>query len=746
MAKKKSGIKVPTKNELIKKYGNIIVSANNTKESGLWLPSTFFAFNYTTGGGIPFGKILEIVGEASSGKAIPLYGLVLTSNGWKKMGELNLGDEVMDPVSGNPIKITGIYPQGLQPIYKITFRDGTSTECSEDHLWEVRFRSYSEWKHQVLTLKEILKRGYIKKDGGYKYSIPSTVPLNFYKRELPIHPYILGYILGDGSLNNEKINRIIFNIGVEDAESFQENITKFLKEGATLEDKGIRENPFGKAHRFILKGYGEEIKELCLNGKLSSDKFIPEDYMWSTSEDRKYLLAGLLDSDGTIGNIQKNRAKYSSRFRYSSHSEKLINQLVQLVRSLGGFITEPKKRKRERQFEGYEKRVSYEIKTGGRLPFNPFMLSRKRFQYEDKVSKASQHLEYRRAIVKIEYLGKRECQCIKVDSERGLFMLNDYIVTHNTLIAYNFAYACQQLGGHVIWVDAEQSWMNSWAKENGVDPEKVTLINDTRIEYIADAVADLAIYYRSQLTHNEPILLVIDSIAAMDCADNIDSKLIDGKAEMGGRAKALYKYFRVRSELFYRLGITQIYINQLRTALNVGFGKDSSVSTGGAALGFYASIRAAFYSGKTLTIKSKGKDRKVGKLVTIRLIKNKVAPPRPTISKCPVYFNPKFHEIGFDRCYSLEDVLVENDIIEKSSGGVYKYKGNVLARGEEKFQKLLEEGDDLRRKLLRAAEINTIGTTKKKIDKLNENYYPVEEDIEYESYTEEEEVDEDEIS
>lgn len=77
--------------------------------------------------------------------------------------------------------------------------------------------------------------------------------------------------------------------------------------------------------------------------------------MWSTSEDRKYLLAGLLDSDGTIGNIQKNRAKYSSRFRYSSHSEKLINQLVQLVRSLGGFITEPKKRKRERQFEGYEK-------------------------------------------------------------------------------------------------------------------------------------------------------------------------------------------------------------------------------------------------------------------------------------------------------------------------------------------------------------------------------------------------------
>ena len=178
-----------------------------------------------------------------------------------------------------------------------------------------------------------------------------------------------------------------------------------------------------------------------------------------------------------------------------------------------------------------------------------------------------------------------------------------------SLIAYNFAYSTIQLGGHVIWVDAEQSWMNSWAEINGVDPTKVTCINDTRIEYVSDAVADLAIYLRSQLTNNEPILLVIDSIAAMDCADNIDAKMAEGKAEMGGRAKALYKYFRIRSELFYKLGICQIYINQLRTALNVGFGKDNTTTTGGAALKFYASIRAAFYSGRSITVKQKGKER-----------------------------------------------------------------------------------------------------------------------------------------
>lgn len=309
-----------------------------------------------------------------------------------------------------------------------------------------------------------------------------------------------------------------------------------------------------------------------------------------------------------------------------------------------------------------------------------------------------------------------------------------------SLIAYNFAYATQQLGGQVIWVDAEQSWMNSWAETNGVDPSKVTLVNDTRIEYVADAVAELAIYLRSQLTHNEPILLVVDSVAAMDCADNIDAKMVDGKAEMGGRAKALYKYFRIRSELFFKLGVTQIYINQLRTALNVGFGKDNTTTTGGAALKFYAAQRIAFYAGKTLTIKSKGKDRKVGKLVTIRVIKNKVAPPRPTISKAPVYFNPKFHEVGFDRCFALEDVLVENDIVDKTSGGIYKYKGKTLARGEEKFQALLEEDDKLRRKLLSKAEINTIGSTRKQLEAINVNYFPVD-GVEYENYEDAEDGD-----
>ena len=304
-----------------------------------------------------------------------------------------------------------------------------------------------------------------------------------------------------------------------------------------------------------------------------------------------------------------------------------------------------------------------------------------------------------------------------------------------SLIAYNFAYCCQELGGKILWLDAEQSWSNDWARANGVNPENVTVINDTRIEYIADIIADLVIYTRSLLTHNEPILLVVDSVAALDCADNIDSQMIGAKSEMGGRAKALYKYFRIRNELFYKLGVTQIYINQVRTALNVGFGKDNTTTTGGAALKFWASIRVAFFAGRSITVKSKGRERKAGKLVTLRVLKNKVAPPKPTISKCPVYFNPKLHDIGFDRYFYLDEVFAEEEVIEKANGGIIKYKGEKIARGEEKFRELIESDDDLRRKLLKRAGINTIGTTRKKLESIHINLFPVD-GVEYESFSE----------
>ena len=313
-----------------------------------------------------------------------------------------------------------------------------------------------------------------------------------------------------------------------------------------------------------------------------------------------------------------------------------------------------------------------------------------------------------------------------------------------SLMAYDFAYCCQYLGGMVLWVDAEQSFTNDRATKNGLDLDKIIVFRSTSIEAISDWVANMALYWRSQLTHNEPILLVLDSVSALDTDINLNSEMLNASADMGNRAKAIYKYFRIRNEMLYSLGITQVYINQLRKNLKAGMFENPDTTPGGKALAFYASIRIGLYGGKQITKKVKGKERKIGRVTSIRTIKNKVATPGPTLKGSPLYNNAKYVDsIGFDRLHFLDEILLEEEIIEKTKSGTYSYKGKTLCRGAEKFAELLREDDDLRRKLIRKAGINTLGATKKLLESLQENLYPVDgiNSDEYE-YDEPEESDE----
>lgn len=295
-----------------------------------------------------------------------------------------------------------------------------------------------------------------------------------------------------------------------------------------------------------------------------------------------------------------------------------------------------------------------------------------------------------------------------------------------SLMAYDFAYCCQYLGGMVLWVDAEQSFTNDWATKNGLDLDKIVVFRSTSIEAISDWVANMALYWRSQLTHNEPILLVLDSVSALDTDINLNSEMLNASADMGNRAKAIYKYFRIRNEMLYSLGITQVYINQLRKNLKAGMFENPDTTPGGKALAFYASIRIGLYGGKQITKKVKGKERKIGRVTSIRTIKNKVATPGPTLKGSPLYNNAKYVDsIGFDRLHFLDEILIEEEIIEKTKSGTYSYKGKTLCRGAEKFAELLREDDDLRRKLIRKAGINTLGATKKLLESITENLYPV---------------------
>lgn len=296
-----------------------------------------------------------------------------------------------------------------------------------------------------------------------------------------------------------------------------------------------------------------------------------------------------------------------------------------------------------------------------------------------------------------------------------------------TLLAYDFAYVTQQLGGMVLWDDGESSFTEDWALANGLDLDRIELFPEKAIELVSDWSADMIKYYRSILTNNEPILLVIDSIASLDCLDNMDIEQTSKKAEMGNRAKAMDTFLRLRNRFYKDMGVCVILINQVRSKMGATKWESPLTTPGGKAAAFYASIRLGVYGGKQIKQKKGSKEYRVGKVSTIRAEKNKVAPPRPSIKSIPVIFNPiDDTPVGFSRYHDLPDILERLGILtRKSNSSIYYYKDKMIARGEESLMKLLNEDDDLRARLLRKSGINTLSKTRKQLEGLKENLFPL---------------------
>lgn len=354
------------------------------------------------------------------GKAQPLEEPVLTSNGWKKMGELTLNDKVINPVTGKPIKLLGIYDRGLLDTYKITFSDGSCTECAGDHLWSVFKSGKAKDRLRTLDTETLLKDYKVENKTApgtfkYRYSTPLTVPIDGNYTKLPIHPYVLGFILGDGCISgNRPTVRVSTNR--EDWPEIVDRLRSYLPDPNMVhEGTEVR----GAKH-FRIHGLGKELKDLGLIGCKSKDKFIPELYLKSSIENRRLLLAGLLDTDGCVGS----KKKISKVSTYSSKSEHLRDGISYLVRSLGGLST----KNESTRFKYGRYTTSYVCSI--RLTFNPFLRKYKTKSYGE----FTRRNRMVNTIRNIEYIGKKVCRCIKVDSSEGLYITRDFIVTHNSTI------------------------------------------------------------------------------------------------------------------------------------------------------------------------------------------------------------------------------------------------------------------------------------------------------------------------
>jgi recombination protein RecA len=292
-----------------------------------------------------------------------------------------------------------------------------------------------------------------------------------------------------------------------------------------------------------------------------------------------------------------------------------------------------------------------------------------------------------------------------------------------TLLSLDFLAVAQSLGGYGMFVDAEHAFTAGWAETNGVQLDKLYLFPEISVERIGDWIADIGILLRSKLKNNEPIVLIVDSTAALDCEANLNSTLVDGKAEMGNRAKAIYTMLRRRNELLDKLGICSIFINQLRKKLDAQF-QDPDTTPGGQALKFYASQRMMIYRGKQINRGSKTHPKRVGNIVSVRVAKNKVAPPRPSF-QTNVYFSAEAGDtVGFDRYMGLHELFLGLEVVEKRGNAIY-FNDEKVATGMDNFDEVIRENSKLRAKLVSASGLNTVSKTRRQLESLTENLYDV---------------------
>jgi ATP-dependent 26S proteasome regulatory subunit len=367
-----------------------------------------------------FPKGILLTGVSGCGKAQPLDAKVLTVNGFKYMRDIKVGDRLPSPTGGF-VTVEGIFPQGVKPIYSVTLSSGARTECCDDHLWFTQ--TVLEKKRgeagSVKPLHEI--RNNLFYSGKSNQTIPITEPLEFTDNpaELPIDPYLLGLLLGDGSFRQCNIR--FTNGELDILRKFVTLVEKF-GDSFSIDDRyndlpfcDIRVKRYEKAHG---KGSNlrEAIKDLGLDNKLSVDKHVPKQYLYASVLDRLKLLQGLIDCDGCIGS--------ADAVDYSTSSKQLADDIVWLARSLGGTVTF-----RERftsTDQGKTKFKSYRIRIRFRNGLIPFTSEKHKSKYtEGKWWKSN-------SIRSVELVGEKECQCIVVSKEDGLYITDDFIVTHNS--------------------------------------------------------------------------------------------------------------------------------------------------------------------------------------------------------------------------------------------------------------------------------------------------------------------------
>lgn len=369
-----------------------------------------------------------LTGSIGWGKDLLLSEKVLTPRGWVKNEDLSVGDQVIGS-DGYPTRIVSTVDVPDTQQYRIHFKDRSWVDCGADHLWEVWFKSTGGRSRDKVICAENLyleqeKRGHLRQgngpSAGYKYYIPLVEPVHFSQEDaIPCDAYTVGAFIANGSTTTG-IPRLTTHD--QDRDEILDLINVYgcrvsLENRPTNADRMIFATP-GSGYTEGSNPLAARLREAGIWGIRTLDKRIPERYLRAPVEDRLALLRGLMDGDGHF-------QKSNNSAIYSTSSSDLVEDLMDLVRGLGGYCTVTEFDRDDDPAHHTEYHVM--VNLGDVCPFS---LSRKAMAWKPRTNQKP-----RRSITRVEKLGHGAGRCISVDAPDHLFVTKDYILTHNSTAA-----------------------------------------------------------------------------------------------------------------------------------------------------------------------------------------------------------------------------------------------------------------------------------------------------------------------
>lgn len=331
------------------------------------------------------------------GKGHPINTPILTTTGWKKFGDLVIGDYVFSD-EGKPVMVTGVQEPYVHNIVNVLFDTGETVKCSPEHLWKyTRSRKCRKFIKEIIVdeAQNIFKK--------YNAKSPAVVISKAIENNNPvkpdIDPYTYGLWLGDGYSGQYRMCG-----HYEDVQTYIDNIPyKTIKQKRKENTDVLRIIFPEKAKRYITK-----TKKIC-------DDFL----LWS-KEDRLELLKGLMDTDGTVD-------KRKGSCEYCTINKDFAFQVLQLIRSLGfkGRLLTGKA-----SINGVFKSLKYRVCFTASKTDVLFKLERKQKRLTNKKTKDRED-KYKLFIKSITPAEQELHRCIQV--EGGMYLIGETLIpTHNS--------------------------------------------------------------------------------------------------------------------------------------------------------------------------------------------------------------------------------------------------------------------------------------------------------------------------